>query len=68
MTRTLTTTVKQALMVFISAMLLCVSFAVSAETAPDVNALPTNGQVVAGTAHISTDNSQASAPVLRCTL
>ncbi|MBV5323229.1 filamentous hemagglutinin N-terminal domain-containing protein, partial [bacterium] len=64
MTRTLTTTANKALMLFISAMLLCVSFTVSAETAPDVNALPTNGLVVAGTAHISTDNSNASAPIL----
>jgi filamentous hemagglutinin family protein len=54
----------QALMLLLSALLLCVSYAANAETAPAVNTLPTGGQVAAGSAHIATDTSNASAPVL----
>ena len=64
MMQLLTSHANKGLVFFISVLCLCVSFTVSAETAPDVNALPTNGQVVAGTANISTDNSNANAPVL----
>ena len=64
MMQLLTSHANKGLVFFISALCLCVSFAVSAETAPATNALPTNGQVVAGTANISTDNSNANAPVM----
>ncbi len=51
-------------LVKLGAWLLCVSLSAHAETPPASTALPTNGQVVAGTASISTDVSNASAPVL----
>ena len=64
MMQLLTSHANKGLVFFISALCLCVSFTVLAETAPAATALPTNGQVVAGSANISTDNSNASAPVL----
>ncbi len=48
----------------LSLAILSVSLSAHAETPPATTALPTNGQVVAGTASISTDVSNASAPVL----
>ncbi|MEY3862781.1 MAG: hypothetical protein RIR60_1147, partial [Pseudomonadota bacterium] len=64
MMRSLTTHTNKALVMLTIALCLCVSLAAHAETPPATTALPTNGQVVAGTAHISTDNSNASAPVM----
>ena len=52
-------------LMFNISVLLCV-FAISGQlqAAPAVDALPTGGQVAAGSAHIATDTSNPSAPVL----
>ena len=54
----------RALMQGMGTWMLCVSLAAYAETPPANNTLPSNGQVVAGSASIATDNSHANAPVL----